>query len=579
MLGIRVRDTTTANALGKFWAFMLMWAVALVVLIFEFIERLGFSPTDDGFILAQTYRILHGQVPHRDFISVTPAGSPLLHVVDFVIPLPLLEAARLVGLLEVVTYTVLFALLLLDRPLTRWRGWEFGLVTVAVLVNVNTFPVMGWPTIDGLLFIAVGLVALRSGIRRQSLALIFGSLSLIGVAAVMKQSFFPAPLIALVWVFHDSRQRQRKKGITRLVTGLLFSMGPLAIYVLVIAVLGGWRSMLIQTTTLAPTFHDILFFLTDATGRSLFAALIMTLGGVLLFSSNEDSSRTKTFGIDVWFRIGATVVLFLVPVSQRFASNAGTWATQMFWALAFFLVGQRLKGRWDWVGVSALGVAGMTMLSVGYATPGLVAGSILLYFAHRLWSGVDLGRNWRRQALLTAGVAGLISISIAAVHAARSYPYYDSGAPHLTATLGDVATGLEGIRTNETTAAYMRDIATCIRRFPAASVAVLPDNPVIYPTLHLRDPFPIDWLLPLAYRSSVDRIIGTAHLLNERGDYLVLFQPVQAIELFLDDHAGLVNRAGELARSDKVLNQIDRALGNGVVVRCGVFVGRYSAPA
>src|SRR5215210_4204377 len=40
----------------------------------------GFAPVDDGFTLANSRRILDGQVPHRDFIIIRPFVSPLIHV-------------------------------------------------------------------------------------------------------------------------------------------------------------------------------------------------------------------------------------------------------------------------------------------------------------------------------------------------------------------------------------------------------------------------------------------------------------------------------------------------------------------
>src|ERR1051326_4030664 len=41
---------------------------------------MGFTPTDEGFTLALSRRIIDGQVPHRDFILGAPFFSPLLHV-------------------------------------------------------------------------------------------------------------------------------------------------------------------------------------------------------------------------------------------------------------------------------------------------------------------------------------------------------------------------------------------------------------------------------------------------------------------------------------------------------------------
>lgn len=40
---------------------------------------LGFNPTDDGFVLAMSRRLLEGEVPHRDFISIRPVASAVFH--------------------------------------------------------------------------------------------------------------------------------------------------------------------------------------------------------------------------------------------------------------------------------------------------------------------------------------------------------------------------------------------------------------------------------------------------------------------------------------------------------------------
>src|SRR6266850_1768570 len=41
---------------------------------------MGLIPTDDGFVMAYSRRLLEGEVPHRDFVSIRPLGSPLLHL-------------------------------------------------------------------------------------------------------------------------------------------------------------------------------------------------------------------------------------------------------------------------------------------------------------------------------------------------------------------------------------------------------------------------------------------------------------------------------------------------------------------
>ena len=577
-----VRDHSS----GAAWLFLLVWATSLVTIIFEFVERLGFNPTDDGFVLAQTYRILHGQIPHRDFISPRPVGSPLLHTIDFTIPLPLLEATRLIGLVEIVAYTVLFALFVFDRPVRSWRGWQYGVVTIAVFVNVHVFPVMGWPTIDGLLFIAAGLMLLRTGTRRPFRGATYSGLALFGLSAVMKQSFYPVPLLGFVWATYlwSGRRRGEESQVSVLLS-FACSVAPLTIYGIAIASLGGWHQMMLQTTNLPPfDLHGMFFVITGVLSGTVFAALIVALAGFIYFSGLHPSSSSKTTrdtAIDVWIRIVATVSIAAVPLSQHFAGpDHGTWATQLFWALTFLLIADLVvERRVDWIGIAMFGVASTIMLSWGYPTPSLVGGSIMVWLFDRVWTGVRIERTSVQRYLAASTVVAVVVISLAAVHAGRTYPYYDKPATLLTDSLETVAPGLAGIRTNPTTAAYMTDISSCLARFPADSVAVLPDNPIIYPALHLVDPFPIDWMWPPEYRSSPERLVDAARALDTRGNYLVLFQPVDAFSLSTFSKSDLQRRVGTLPRFNDLLRTIDSMLDHGTHIRCGFFVGRYSRAA
>ena len=43
-------------------------------------SKYGFNPTDEGFVLSATNRVMHGQIPHVDFSSVRPLGYAYLHI-------------------------------------------------------------------------------------------------------------------------------------------------------------------------------------------------------------------------------------------------------------------------------------------------------------------------------------------------------------------------------------------------------------------------------------------------------------------------------------------------------------------
>ena len=66
------------------------WIIALALVVLAaglhfLYSPLGFNPTDEGFVLAYSRRVLDGQVPHRDFISIRPAGSAYLHAPELAI--------------------------------------------------------------------------------------------------------------------------------------------------------------------------------------------------------------------------------------------------------------------------------------------------------------------------------------------------------------------------------------------------------------------------------------------------------------------------------------------------------------
>ena len=103
--------------------------------------------------------------------------------------------------------------------------------------------------------------------------------------------------------------------------------------------------------------------------------------------------------------------------------------------------------------------------------------------------------------------------------------YRDQPKTRLTADLGSIAFDGEGIRTSSADAAYVREVADCVRQHPAQWTAILPDDAALYPLLNLRDPFPVDWLYSMELVGDAKaRILARAQTLDRGGDYLVLFQ-------------------------------------------------------
>ena len=570
-----LNEAAEPNGSRNAWLFLAAWAAGIVAIVYGFALRLGFNPTDDGFVLSQAYRILHGQVPHRDFISPRPVGSPFLHTLDLYAPLPSLEATRLIGLIEVVAYTLLLASFVFQRPVRRWRIWEFALITVALFVNIHTFPIMGWPTIDGLLFVAAGMVVLRAAARRDSEGLSYIGLLLLGIAPVMKQSFFAAPAIGFVWFVHRSWRKGWKETLRTGGDAFICAAGPAIAYVVAIGVLGGWHPMIRQLTNVKEFDIHTVFFVFKGAG-SVVVFVLALLGVGLMFLIESPSGRPLGAPIGLVARIAVSTMVLLMPITEHFTGPfASTWSMQLLWIFVFILVIDRLtSGHVDWIGVALLAVAGMVMISWGYPAPNLVGGSLIVWLMLRIWSRTSIDLSSARVLPAIAAIVA-VAVGLSVVYARRTRAYYDLPAAKLTASLTPVAHALEGITTNQTTARYMEDMVTCIKRYPARDVAVLPDNPFIYPALKLHDPFPMDWLIPNEYRSSPERLVEAARALARSRNYLVLFQPIRAQDLPHFAVADLEAHPGALVRRDKLLTEIQLSL-RATPITCGMFTGRYA---
>ena len=81
--------------------------------------------------------------------------------------------------------------------------------------------------------------------------------------------------------------------------------------------------------------------------------------------------------------------------------------------------------------------------------------------------------------------------------------------------LGQVAPALAGVRSGPAMLTYLTQLRDCVRAHPAGRVAVLPDNALVYPALGLRNPFPMDWLIPRELiADSRARMLATIDILN-----------------------------------------------------------------
>lgn len=183
-------------------------AITTVVVLFAFsFGAHGYAPTDQGFILGQSWRIHGGQVPYRDFFYVRPPGSLYLHALWFALPEPwIFRAARIAYYAQLGIAALVPALFLLRAGLVASPARLAALCVAFYVIGLHNFPPMPWYTVDGVFFASLGLVALlasqRAAARRPRIAAsvafrVLASL-LLGLASLAKQNYLALPALLVL---------------------------------------------------------------------------------------------------------------------------------------------------------------------------------------------------------------------------------------------------------------------------------------------------------------------------------------------------------------------------------------------
>jgi hypothetical protein len=571
------------------WSAHAGWVV-LLALATEFrVGRFGFHPSDQGFILAQAWRVLHGEVPHADIISARPLGSAVLHVADYALPMPLFFGSSFLSMIEIIVATIAFATLVTRRRVLDWGPGMTAMVAAASLINLNAFPLMAWHTVDGIALTACGAWALDTGLGKNLAFARRGGLVLLGSAAFVKQSFALAAVIGVLWLLLHPATRagalRTARWWRRLLLDLLALGAPGLAYVTWVGLGGGFAEMVDQLTGGVPAYGERLLGLWLADPEVLTKAPVRELGffaaiAVVLLAVRLPGDRLGAAGRAAsWVLVlaGAAAVVWTV-VDGRFTGSS-RWADVLWWIVAVSVpVNAAVRRKVPWAGLLVLATGFMTSLSWGNDTPTLLTGTLaltaLLLLSHVVPPRPRLARRW---VTATAGLTAVAVCGWVVVARHDQAAYLDLGHDRLTEDLGNVTPAMNGIRTNPSTFRYVQQIRGCLDRFPAGRTAVLPDNAFAYPAFGLRNPFPLEWPLPLEIVGDASaRMLATTDELNREGDYLVLFQTVPT---------GLLATGGpvpaEVPADTPVFTYVGlekaiQARLTGRTVACGSFVGKYA---
>lgn len=439
-------------------------------------SRLGFSPTDEGFILAQSRRLLLGEVPHRDFITIRPAGSPLLHIPELLAGDHAFLVSRLVFWIEIAV--IQWAWLEIARRELRLR-WSLptkvALLSAGFMLSSHTFPAMAWHTVDGIALASLGFLLLLSEGRSQVAA----GYALIGLSALCKQSFLPLAPLAVVG-----------RGHWRRVTAWLMVLSAPIIYLLTMAAVGAWRDTVEQLSAQTGLLEFGVKPIVTCVGMwvgGVGGAVLVLIGRAPIPALPANGRRIVA--------LAAVVVLILLVSRQiggtwEFLNQGSFWLLGVVLGIAASAAALRDNTR---LSCAALALGCTAVVSIGYHTPALASGPLLIVIFAEV--ATPAGSFASASSVPALAASALVVCLLPHWRTSRlDNIYHEAPRGALTERLDGVFPGAAGIRTNRNTRAVLEDLRVDISRFgQGRRYCILVDAAGYWALAHQRNPLPSDW--------------------------------------------------------------------------------------
>lgn len=398
-------------------------------------SKYGFNPTDEGFVLSATNRVLHGQIPHVDFSSVRPLGYAYLHIPELLISKNyFFLVSRFVFWLEQVLIAFLWIRFLINytkKEVSLFVKYSFTIV--CFIFNVHYFPCSVLHTIDGLLMCMIGLNLISSEKKWNFVGFFF-----IGFAALCKQNY-------LVFLPFTLFLFNRKNIILNLVAGFF----PVVFYVIFISANDGWNDLIMQLSG-----HNELIKV--GVFSYLFNPLVY-IGIISVFIYSKIKADKIYF---VNFVLGCAIIILITNHYH------GKFSFVFFGILAGEIINKLLNKENILLPFIALLLAWCVSISVGYNTPALFVGGIIsLLFFYVL----DSDENEFYRILYTALIVCLPTFYIVRT----DNIYRDSSTKNLTHKLDNIVEGATGIYTNKNTFLVLQELDSLKKTIH--NLVVIPD--------------------------------------------------------------------------------------------------------
>lgn len=446
----------------------------------------GFHVGDDGVTLNLTRRVfVDGEIPHRDFFHLRPAGSSFLWLPFFVLrdwihlttrSFVIIQYALIV-LFWMKSYENIFSF----RETSELRRFSIFLISFACAVAL--YPIFPFYNTDGLFWCSFGIF-LKTLNRNQWLNLI-GSFVL-GIGTLAKQNFFGA--VILSWVFFKEWRKPQN---------ILASILPLVLYILIISVNGGGEDLKFQMSvySIKDVFipHGILPVLAN---KSFYRGIIL---GLLIAFSPYLIERVKRFNLNkaIVFNVLVWIVFIYLNINiikGKFAPRFPVFFLGFLSTFFFYKLFKEKERDFQKVLFFPLvvGVGWLTCFSLTWNFPHS-AGFI---FAVSLLFLVDHFKQFDLQKSLV--VLSLLTFS-SFLYARMSHDYDYVTAAKYNLPAGEIYPGAKGMKLGKTVHLVSSELNSLVKKYETKEnyIIILPNFVSFWPAYKQRNIFPNIWTMQL----------------------------------------------------------------------------------
>ena len=519
------------------------WVVTLVGIVFvlavSYLAHLlfsshGFNPSDEGYYLSNARRVLDGEVPHRDFITLRPAGAYLLFA-------PLVAwggdstiwISRFFALVELVTIAWLWALMI-----HRHLGAPFGHALpvapalVAFMLMLGWYPLMVTTTVEGYFCFTIGLALVFGGAPARRM---LGYL-IMGYAYLCRQNMLFAGVLSVVAL---GDWRQLRYWVALALPGI--------VYVVWLASVGGLVDFFIQLTAASTrgTSHGGFFaigVLHWLRQPLLYLGLLTGAAAGWLFRRSAASHSRRNVlqvgaGVAIVFAIAVAGPLMTlryghisrVPDFRWYSFAVAGLTASLLVSLRWRAASPPFDRRLVWCG---LAIAWGVSFSWATAAPTLFIGPLVLFSLAITSIAVRHILTADHRGRLGWGL-GVLAVPLAVIlyEARQGWIGLDPPSSQMTQRVDGVFPGARHLVTDANTYAYLVDFQDALRRAGPSSVVIAPDLAAYWIRAPRRNPISINWpytgeLINAALENRVIR-----ELEQRRGTYTFIGSKVMVITL------------------------------------------------